>query len=386
MKVKVVVPVWGPDYINTYLNISLASQLSKNNIPLISKKYTIEYVIYTLKRDELYIANSEGYKLLKNFATVRFETIRKFKTKNVYRIYGQIHRKELIKSSKINESVFLINSDFVFSDGFFSKTLKEIESGKKAVNIFCPRSNFDSVSLILKNKFSESKNVIKVSSENLTKIFLNNVHNIMSYHMMPKNRGDDFLPSSLIWKSKKGSLLVRNFHFHPIVVHPYSYKIRKMKMTIDDGYILDMFELDKISFQKNTKDYFAIELSDESTTYSPIGKYGDTSALFFYFLIQNKSNFINYTQQVIVGDFTNAELAYFQTQSEKEISRIANLVLYESSRFIGKIRFYNLFQLYRLVSIEVVKIKSYIPSFIYASLRNVHRHIVREFFRVRNYF
>ena len=102
VQVKVVVPVWGFKYIEIFTKVSLASQLSKNNLPLVSQKNKIEYVIYTLKTDIQYLKNSEIIKILKEYASVRFEIINKFKVKNTYRIYGQIHHRELKKSSTKN--------------------------------------------------------------------------------------------------------------------------------------------------------------------------------------------------------------------------------------------------------------------------------------------
>ena len=83
MQVKVVVPVWGSRYIETFTKVSLASQLSKNNLPLVSKKNKLEYVIYTLKKDIQYLENSEVVKILKEFASVRFEIINKFNPKHI---------------------------------------------------------------------------------------------------------------------------------------------------------------------------------------------------------------------------------------------------------------------------------------------------------------
>jgi hypothetical protein len=386
MRVKIVAPVWGKEYIKTFVDVSLASQLSENNIPLISKKHKVEYVIYTLKSDKVYLENTESLKLLKELVDIRIEIIKKFKTKDVYGIYGQIHGRELKKSSKINESVFLINSDFVFSDGFFYKTLEEIKSGKKAVNIFCPRANLESVSLILQSKFRESMNVINVSTENLTKVYLKNVHRLMDYHLLPKSENDSFLPSSLMWKAKNGSLFVRNFHFHPILIHPNSLKIKKIKKTIDDGYLLDILEVDEIVYQRNSENYFAIELSNRYTHYNPIGEYSDNNALFFYYKSQNNVNFINYNQQVTIGEIANAELIDLQFQAVNEVNRLATFVLYETSRYKSKIRLYEFFELYRILSIKFAKRKAYIPFFIYSFLRNIHRYIVRDFFRVKNYF
>ena len=385
MQVKVVVPVWGTKYIETFTKLSLASQLSKNNLPLISKKYKVEYVIYTLKSDKRYLENSEIIKILKNFATIRFENINKFKIKNTYRIYGQIHHRELKKSSRKNEGVFLINADFVFSDGFFDQTLNEIKNGKRVVNIVCPRANLESIQRILLSKFSKSKNVIEINSKKLSSIYLRNIHKMMKYHLFPKLKDDDYLPSTIMWRANNDSLYLRNFHFHPILIYPNLIKIKKIKITIDDGYIFSIFDRDEIYYQKNTSNYFAFELSKKSLFYDPIGKYNNYMAMIYYFLRQDKTNFINYYEEVTIGKVSKKEMANMKLQSEKEIYRLMGHLLYESGKY-GAIRFYNIFLLYRLFSIYVVKKKAYIPDFIYLRIKKVHRLIIQDFFRIHKYF
>jgi hypothetical protein len=386
VQVKVVAPVWGIEYIENFIKLSLASQLSKNNLPLISQKYKVEYVIYTQKSDKQYLENSEIIKILKNFVTIRFETINKFKMKNTYRLYGQIHHRELKKSSKKNEGVFLINADFIFSDGFFDQTLNEIKNGKRVVNIACPRANLESVQRILLSKFSKSKNIIEINSKKLSSVYLRNTHKMMKYHLFPKSKDDDFLPSTMMWRANNDSLYLRNFHFHPILIYPNLIKIKKIKMTIDDGYIYRIFDREDVYFQKNTSNYFAFELSKESLFYRPIGKYKDYIATLYYFIGQDKTNFINYCEEVTIGKVSKKEMATMKLQSEIEINRLMGYLLYETSKYKSAIRFYNVFLRYRLFSIYVVKNTAYVPDFIYLLLKKMHRLIIREVFKIKNYF
>ena len=386
MQVKVVVPVWGSRYIETFTKVSLASQLSKNNLPLVSKKNKLEYVIYTLKKDIQYLENSEIVKNLKEFASVRFEIINKFKVKNTYRIYGQIHHRELKKSSKKREGVFLINADFVFSDGFFYQTLKEIKKGKRVVNVICPRANSESIQNILLTQFNKSKNVIQVDSKKLSNLYLRNIHKMMKYHLFPKLKDDDYLPSTLMWRASNDSLYFRNFHFHPILIYPNLIRIKKIKMTIDDGYVFRIFDKEEMYYQKNTQNFFVFELSKESLFYDPIGKYKDYIAMIYYFLGQDKTNFINFNQEVTIGNISKKERARLNLESEKEINRLMLHVLYETSTPKRAIRFYSIFLKYRLLSIYFVQNKAYIPNFVYLFLRKTHRLIVRDFFNIKKYF
>jgi hypothetical protein len=189
-----------------------------------------------------------------------------------------------------------------------------------------------------------------------------------------------------MWRANNDSLYLRNFHFHPILIYPNLIKIKKINITIDDGYIFRIFDRNEVYYQKNTSNYFAIELSKESLFYRPIGKYKDYVAMIYYFVGQDKTNFINYNEEVTIGKVSKKEMTNMKLQSEKEINRIALELLYETSKYKSAIRFYKIFLKYRLISIYVAKKKVYIPDFIYLQLKKMHRLIIRDVFRIKKYF
>jgi hypothetical protein len=163
-------------------------------------------------------------------------------------------------------------------------------------------------------------------------------------------------------------------------------RIKKIKMTVDDGYIFEIFDQEELYYQKNTQNFFVFELSKKSLSYDPIGKYKDYIAMIYYFLGQNKANFINLNQEVTIGNINKKEKARLKLESEKEINRLMVYVLYETSTPKRAIRFYSIFLKYRLISIFFVQNKAYIPNFVYLFLKKTHRLIVRDFFKIKKYF
>jgi hypothetical protein len=185
-----------------------------------------------------------------------------------------------------------------------------------------------------------------------------------------------------MWKAKNGSLYIRNFHFHPVLIYPYLKKVKKIRFTIDDGYVLDNFDRNEIFYQKNSNNYCAIELSNESLTYKPTGAYGSHKSIFYYFLRQNKSNFINYNEEVVMGKISRGEIIKFKMLSEKEIKRLMSHFLDEAHKFeIMQLK--AVFIVYGRLASYIVRIKRYIPNFILVKLENIHKIIVRKFFRVQ---
>lgn len=93
MNIKIVIPVWGDDYINVLKKVVLPSHFSKGNLPFISINCQVEYVFYTLQEDLKHL-NDELSKLnLERFAKVCIKTFRKNHRKNIYALYGNAHKK-----------------------------------------------------------------------------------------------------------------------------------------------------------------------------------------------------------------------------------------------------------------------------------------------------
>jgi len=66
---NIIVPVWGKDYLNTFLNISLKFLFSENNLPFLSKKknFVSTFKIYTYEKHIKQITDSDSYQKLVSY-------------------------------------------------------------------------------------------------------------------------------------------------------------------------------------------------------------------------------------------------------------------------------------------------------------------------------
>lgn len=372
--VKIVIPVWGSNYLKTFFNLALPTHMNPTNIPSISETNAIEYVFYTSKKDEESIQNLISQSGVTQYAKIRIETLNKRQISHNYIAYGIAHNRELRKSVINNDYVFLLNADIIISSNFFAEAIKIAQQGYKVVNIICPRAVLEDVEkTLLDEKATFIRDISKTPSE-IAEIWKRNIHPMMTYHLFPKTAGDDLLPASLIWHGKNDSYFFRNFHLHPILIVPNKKKIKRSKKTIDAGGVFDYFELNEIYTETSNKDFFSIELSTRSSFYLCPSQYGDSKSLSLYFSKQNKSNFNNFTHEVLVGDFSEVELHQLKNISNSLIMELAIDYLH-SQNLKGKLPDF-VFEFYIATAAYLVSKKNLLPNPVYSFLKAIHRKIM----------
>jgi len=62
--IKVLEPVWGYDFTQQFLNVSLPTLLAPGNLPALAKTLPTEFIFLTGRRDEAMIRESAGYRRL----------------------------------------------------------------------------------------------------------------------------------------------------------------------------------------------------------------------------------------------------------------------------------------------------------------------------------
>ena len=352
--------------------------MNPTNIPLISKTNAIEYVFYTSKKDEESIQNLISQSGVTQYAKIRIETLNKRQISHNYLAYGIAHNRELRNSVMNNDYVFLLNADIIISSNFFAGAIQIANQGYKVINIICPRAVLEDVeNELLNEKVASTKDISKNPSE-IAEIWKRNIHPMMNYHLFPKIAGDDLLPASLIWHGKNDSYFFRNFHLHPILIVPSKKKIKRSKKTIDAGGVFDYFELNEIYTETSNRDFFSIELSAKSSFYKCPSQYEDRQSLSSYFSTQNKSNFNNYKNDIVIGDFSEVDLHQLKSISNSLIMDFAIDYLH-SQNLKGKLPDF-VFEFYIATAAYLVSKKDLLPNPVYRFLKAIHRKIMISIF------
>src|SRR6516165_9229998 len=73
--IKVLLPVWGYEFTQQFLNVSLPTLLAPGNLPALAKTLPTEFIFLTGRRDEPMIRQSTGYRHLSAICPIRFNLI-----------------------------------------------------------------------------------------------------------------------------------------------------------------------------------------------------------------------------------------------------------------------------------------------------------------------
>src|SRR5215467_3554629 len=71
-RIKVLEPVWGYEFTQQFLNVSLPTLLAPGNLPALAESLPTEFVFLTGRKDEPMIRDSAGYRRLSTICPVSF--------------------------------------------------------------------------------------------------------------------------------------------------------------------------------------------------------------------------------------------------------------------------------------------------------------------------
>lgn len=384
MKVKIVVPVWGDNYIETFLNLSLPSQMCADGIPTLAQENVVSFVIYTTSDGLRKISTSPIIQKLASLVQVTYVLISSKPVADPYRIFSKAYAAEINKSSKINECVYLLNADIITSCEFYRETLNKIKLGYKAVNVTCPRAGLNGVEKYISSEYHTTKTLgYQIGAGAAKDIWLANIHPLMQLHEMPKLLSDDVHPSSFYWKSESGGVYIRSFHLYPILINPSGKKVGRAK-TIDASALADLKISHKdIYTEGSNKDFFCFEVTIESRRFSGAGPADQLSTYLNYFRSCDKSNYINLFYDITIGNIQEDEIKSLRAAANDFLLEITlNELGSLGSLGSQNVRFPILRRYFVMCAITIYNNRQLFPEFLIAILKSIYRWIDKTLFRV----
>jgi hypothetical protein len=306
-KFKIVVPVWGENYLRTFLNYSLPSQMNQKNLIHLTKTHNIDYVVYTRATDMKMLENNHLVKSMLSLRILRTKLIDEFEqefnqnSNYRYDLKSKIYALELQQSAMDSTPTYCLNADILFSNNFFAETIELIDRGAQAVQVFAPRTDLDAVSHYFDSSIKTASS-IEISAKDLSKIWAANIHPLNEMHFVENLKSKEFHPSTLIWPIKDESYYIKSFHLYPILVKP-----DKPNLTLSgtiDGTLLEDLNLSRnqISTVTNLESIFCCELSTRDHYVGHITSRDNLGAIRDFYLKDNLINLGNLSYEFLVNE------------------------------------------------------------------------------------
>jgi tetratricopeptide (TPR) repeat protein len=137
LRLRILTVVWGREFVDRFLNLTLRSLASENNLPALAAKFDLVYEVVAPQGDISYVQQHDIYRDLA--PRVRFD-FRPFQTSHIDTKNSMSHWtlwNQAIERAKTDDVyIITVAADHVFADGAMSRWAELFEQGYLA--IYCP--------------------------------------------------------------------------------------------------------------------------------------------------------------------------------------------------------------------------------------------------------
>lgn len=230
-----ILPVWGAEYVRTFLDVVLPTHLSPRNLPAaITNQGDSAYHIYTSAEDTPIIRQNPVYARLTNVLPTTIHEIDECNAAP-HTVMSECYRNGIQLANAVDAATIFLTADAIFSDGAFSFLEEKLCQGTSVVYCLGLRLNLEPMSVLLRNHL-DSDNAISLQPREMMMLALGNLHTWTRSSFWAQDEGLELMPSVLLWPVGDQGLLARCFHLHPIFVKP-EIKNLQFNGTIDDDYV-----------------------------------------------------------------------------------------------------------------------------------------------------
>lgn len=250
-KIKIVTVVWGEDYIDLFLNITLPSWMSEEDIGNKKLMENIDFTIYTHSlEDQRMIETHPTYQRLQTMlpvdvhAIVRFG-LRKFESVNT------IHRK-IIGQHRAGgyDGMIILFPDSLLNIGAFKHVIAKAQDYKLIYNIVNLRVNYEGVMPVYGEYVNKNGTI---TSDNLFRLLRDHTHIITKSYTVTNNGMGNQSPCTALWEVNDDCWIGRAMHQYPFYIemdyllpfadrpiHPYmdSAIINSQNIKPSDIYVI----------------------------------------------------------------------------------------------------------------------------------------------------
>jgi tetratricopeptide (TPR) repeat protein len=215
----IVLPVWGEQHLELFLDYVLPSLLAPGNFPALAKAYDLHFEIFTTAACRRKIKANERFQRLDEFLTPRFRLFPKslmaFSDHHVgrFQLLQLSHYVTLECARKIDADVIFALPDNIVNDGFYGALGRHMLQSKKVKAVACCgfRLYVGDILPNIDRDFRAPDGTVSIPSDGIMRLVMDHLDDTW---FVDSNRFA-VSPFFLIWRVGKEGLFVRATHFQP---------------------------------------------------------------------------------------------------------------------------------------------------------------------------
>ncbi len=329
--------VWGYDYLEIFLQFTLKSLATKDNLLNKNNFSEISYLIFSKKKDLIKIKNHQNFIRLSKKINVILKPLKFSNHETKYQTLLKYQNKSLMFAKKEKYDVYsFIYPDSVFGENHYDSIIKKINDGYKAV--LCPGP------LVIYEEFYKrfnNKNQL-INNKTLSDLALKNLHsfyqNFKNYSPQNKVR--------IISDKKKNYNIYQCSDLH-VAILKLNQKNLKIKNSYDEDLLINSnINLDEVAYINKSSQGIIISLehkfSERNQPTFTLPTFEKRNSI-YSMLMDKKNNEINLKNYisglfVICNNFRKEEI-YLKIFQKKNLNDIIEILRRLKIRFKKKKEF-----------------------------------------------
>ena len=261
-----VTPVWGTQFTDTFLEVTLPCLLSPGNIPGLPDLTQCTYKIFSTDTDFPRIRESPAFKNLCTLMKVELRKIESF-DENPYVRSSTCYRTASREAAAAGAVAVYLIPDMVFADGGLRSIARLMQQGKRAVMVAGLRTTKETIVPEVLSRF-RAGDAIMAPPQALVELAMRHLHPIMQHHMYDSDC-ETFNPSFFCWPVAGEGCVVHCAHLHPVAVNFLGSRAT-FHGTIDDDLLFDLKLRDEeLAFVTDSDDLLWFEISARDRSVPP---------------------------------------------------------------------------------------------------------------------
>jgi hypothetical protein len=258
----ILLPVWGDEYIDQFVERSLPTLLARGNIPALAKALPTRFVFLTRSSDEASIRLHLAFRLLERMTTVEFLPIDDLITSGnhsttITLAYTRAVR--LTGAAMLDTYFFFLVSDYVMADGSLASVLARMEMGASAVQAGNFQLDDNSAEPWLKDKLETAETALTLSSREVMCWALGCLHPLTAANVVNFRLCHNTHANRLLWQVDDNTLIGRFYLLHMICIRPETDGF-VIGSSCDYSFVPEMCPSGNVVTITDSDEYLVVEL------------------------------------------------------------------------------------------------------------------------------
>jgi hypothetical protein len=259
---RVLIPVWGYEFVRRFLDRSLPTLLAPGNLPAIAAVLPTEFIFLTSEHDKTHIREHPAYGGLATVCTVRFHEIDDLVMRgNHSTTLTLAYAREIKRSgpSALDTCFFFLVSDYLMADGSLAAVLARMQAGASAVQVGNFQTVEDEGGEWLDRQFAAGAGAVALPARELMRWALTCTHPATIANTVNNPVCHNKNTNRLFWRVDDDTLIGRFYLMHMICIRP---EIRDFVIgaSCDYSFVPEMCPSGNVVTIGDSDEYLAIEV------------------------------------------------------------------------------------------------------------------------------